>query len=417
MFYFYGVFILNLSSFISKRIAFGKKKSFSAIIVRVAIAAIALSLAVMIIGVSLIKGFQHGVKNKFYSNWGHIHITPYLADPNHYLQEEKVPFDKSLFKELSSFENIESASPFTLQSVILKSKDEMEGVILKSSFKEAPTTIELTSGRTIRFSDSGYSNDIIISTTLANKLKVRLNDKLRLYFLIPGERNPKPRKGIVCGLFNTELQEFDQQIAFCDHQLIQHVTKDSLGLIQGYELDVQNIDQLNDTKEAIYQDLIEAPLYAYTIKERFENVFSWLGMMKTNEQLIISIMIIVAIMNMISTMLILILERTQMIGILKSLGMHTLAMSKVFYASGLRILFWGLILGNVIGLTFILLQRQFGFIKLDPEVYYVRTAPAIYVWPSFLMVNLLIILTMLVILIIPTFLIRSIKPVKALQFK
>ncbi len=371
----------------------------------------------MIVGLSLIKGFQQGVKDKFYSNWGHIHITPYLDDPNHYLQEEKVPYDESLINKISKFENVKNIIPFGLQSVIVKSKNEMEGIILKSSFENNPSQIELIEGSTIDYTDSNYSSDLLISKSLAAKLQVKLNDKLRLYFLLPNTSAPKPRKGFVKGIFDTGLQEFDNQIAICDHRLIQNITKDSTTLIQGYEINVERLNKLQETKDNLYRDLIEPPLYAYTIKERFENIFSWLGMMKTNERLIIGIMIIVAIMNMISTMLILILERTQMIGVLKSLGMHSAKLSKVFYVSGLRILLFGLLIGNALGLLFIFLQKTFGFIKLNPEVYYVRTAPVVYVWPSFVYINILVIVVMLLVLIIPTFIVRNIKPVKALQFK
>lgn len=373
----------------------------------------------MLVGLSLIKGFQQGVKQKFYSNWGHIHITPYLADPHHYLQEEKFPFNDTLFQTLSNYDNVASVSPFSLQSVIIKSKEEMEGVVLKSNLASATSNIPLIEGTGIQFKDSSYSNDIVLSKSLASKLQVKLGDKLRLYFLLPNSSNSKlkPRKGIVAGIFNTGLQEFDDQIALCDNQLLRDVTKDSIGLIQGYEINVNDLAQINETKEAIYTDLIEPPLYAYTIKERFENVFNWLGMMKTNERLIIGIMIIVAIMNLISTMLILILERTQMIGVLKSLGMSVTKMSEVFYQSGLRILFWGILGGNALGLALITIQRQFELVKLNPKVYYVKVAPAIYAWPSFLIINGLVIGVMLLILLIPNLIIRTIKPVNALQFK
>ena len=371
----------------------------------------------MIVGLSLIKGFQKGVKDKFYNNWGHIHITPYLSDPNHYLQEEKVPLDVELFNKLREYPNVKSVHPFALQSVLLKSKHEMEGLVLKTIFLGNNDPIELTKGSQIDLSDSNYSNDILLSESLSKKLQVKLGDKIRLYFLIPGNQTPKPRKGIIKGMFNTGLQEFDNQIAYCDNRLIQNVTKDSLQLIQGYELDVMNIAKIQQTKEAIYQDLIEPPLYTYTLRERFQNIFSWLDMMKTNERLIISIMIIVAIMNMLSTMLILILERTQMIGILKSLGMPNAKMSSIFYVSALRIIGWGLLLGNAVGLLLIFLQRQFGFIKLDPKVYYVKVAPAIFDWTSFVFINILVIVVMLIILLLPTLLIRTIKPVNALQFQ
>ncbi len=370
----------------------------------------------MLIGLSLIKGFQQGVKSKFYSSWGHIHITPYLADPNHYLQEEKVPLNDSLLQAIEAYPNVKNVQPFALQSVILKSKEEMEGIVFKTIFNSKEEQIKLVEGQQINLTDSNYSEDILISTSLSQRLKVRVGDKILLYFLVPQNPNPIVRRGNLAGIYETGLQEFDNQIAYCDQRLISNIIDDSVTMIQGYEINVENTAKIQETKDDIYRDLIEAPLYAYTLRERFENIFSWLGMMKTNEQLIISIMIIVAIMNMISTMLILILERTQMIGILKSLGMTSGAMSRIFYVSGLRIIGWGLLFGNIVGLLLIFLQRQFGFVTLDPEVYYVRTAPAIYAWQSFIFINALMIAVMLLILFIPTILVRSIKPIKALQF-
>lgn len=384
---------------------------------RVAIAAIALSIAVMLIGISLIKGFQEGVQDKFYNSWGHIHITPYLADPNHYLQEEQVAFNDTLFQKLKLYENVAGVQPFALQSVILKSKHEMEGVVLKSQFQHYTSILPLVAGKAIRFNDSSYSQDIIMSQSLANRLEVHIGDPIRMYFLLPGQTRPKPRKAILSGIYHSGLQEYDNQIVYCDQKLLENIKNDSLNMIQGYEIIVKDKKYIQQTKDKIYQDLIEPPLYAYTLKDRFANIFSWLGMMKTNEQLIITIMMIVAIMNMISTMLILILERTQMIGILKTLGMKNNSISHIFYYSGLRILAIGMLIGNIIGLIIITLQRQFGFIKMDPEVYYVRIAPAIYAWPSFLFINLLVVVVMLFILLVPTLLIRRINPVKAIQFQ
>ncbi len=411
---------MSLANNISKKIAFGNRKSFSGTIIRIAIIAVGLSVSAMIIGVSFIKGFQEGVQDKFYSSWGHIHVTPFLADPNNILQEETFPVNDTLLKNITAIPNVVKAHSYSLQSVIIKSKTEVEGLALKGYRSKADFDFinqSITEGSAPAFNSNKKSQEILLSKTSAKKLQVKLGAKLLLYFLIPGEQSPRIRKVNVVGIFSTGLEEYDKSLALCNQVLLNDIRKDSISQVQGYEIYIKDPANAELVKDNIYKDYVEAPLYAYTVKERFENIFTWLQMLSVNEKILISIMLIVAIMNMVTTLLILILERTQMIGILKSLGMRFRPLMHIFLSSAFYILVIGLCLGNAIGLGVIYAQKTLGFIKLNPEVYYINTAPVVFPWSYILFINGLVILIMLVVLLIPSLIIKKIRPIKALKFE
>lgn len=410
---------MSLSGDIAYRIAFGNKKSFSATIIKISVLAVTLSVAAMIVGIGFIKGFQNGVKDKFYKSWGQIHITPFLADPTHMNQEESFSKNDTLENKLKQRKDILAIHSFSLQSVILKSKTEIEGLALKaytdsSSFNQIKSV--LVGGRIPHFTDSGYAQDILLSEITAKKLQVTLGDKLLLYFLLKDELTPRVRRLTISGLYATGLEEYDKSIALCDQRLIDNIRKDTVSRIQAYEIYLNDIDQADKVKDNIYQNYLEAPLYAYTVKERFYNVFTWLDMLSMSERILIGIMLIVAIMNMVSTLLILILERTQMIGILKSLGMQSKNIMKIFLRSAFYVMGLGLLLGNSFGIGIILLQQHFGFIRLNPQVYYVKTAPVELPWASILFINGLVVLVMILTLLIPALTIKRVQPIKALKF-
>jgi lipoprotein-releasing system permease protein len=409
---------MSLANNISKKIAFGNKNSFSGTIIRIAIIAVGLSVGAMIIGVSFIKGFQQGVQEKFYSSWGHIHITPFLADPNNILQEETFPVNDTLLNKITALTSVVKAHSYSLQSVIVKSKKEVEGLALKGYRSKKDFDFiskSISSGTIPNFNTT--SQEILLSKTSAKKLKVKVKDKLLLYFLLPGEQNPRIRKVNVAGIFATGLEEYDKSLALCSQALLNDIRNDSISQIQGYEIYIKDATNAEVIKDKIYKDYVEAPLYVYTVKERFENIFTWLSMLSVNEKILISIMLIVAIMNMVTTLLILILERTQMIGILKSLGMRFGPLMNIFLSSAFYILVLGLCLGNLLGLGIIYAQKTLGFIKLNPDVYYIDTAPVIFPWSYILFINGLVILIMLVVLIIPSLIIKNITPIKALKFE
>ena len=419
LFCFIFVLFMSLSGDIAYRIAFGTKSSFSTTIIKISILAVTLSVAAMIIGIGFIKGFQNGVKDKFYKSWGQIHITPFLADPTHMNQEESFVKNDILENKLKQREDILAIHSFSLQSVILKSKTEIEGLALKAysdstSFNQIKSSLK--SGRIPYFADSGYAQEFLLSEFTAKKLQVNQGDKLLLYFLLKDELTPRVRRLTISGIYATGLEEYDKAIALCDQRLIDNIRKDTISHIQAYEIYLKDVEQSEALTDTIYQNYLEAPLYAYSVKERFYNVFTWLDMLSMNERILVGIMLIVAIMNMVSTLLILILERTQMIGILKSLGMHSKNIMQIFLRSAFYVLGLGLLFGNTFGIGIILLQKHFGFIRLNPQVYYVKTAPVDFHWPSIFFINGLVLLVMLLTLLIPALTIRRVQPIKALKF-
>jgi len=410
---------MNLPFFFAKRIAIHEKKTFSSFIVRIAIIAITLSVAVMIVGTAITRGYQKEISHKFYDCWGQIYVTHFLPDPNSFLNDDVMDNDTALVNKMQQIPNVKSVNAYRIQSCLLKAKDEIEGVVLKgmmnangfSSFQEY-----YTQGRSIQFDSTRYSNDVVISKTISDKQHIQLGDKVLLYFLNKNEFQPKVRKVNICAIYNTGIEDFDKSIILCDAKLINSVNNDSLNIIQGYEIHVYENEKTLETENKIFSSCIEPPLQTYTLEKRFSNVFSWLGMMKMNEKIIIFIMLLIAIINMITALLILILERTQMVGILKSLGMSNLKIQQIFIYSSLFIVTSGILLGTFLGVGLCLLQQHIGFINLDESTYYIKQVPIRLELSTIVWIDVGTILICLVLLLLPSYIIRTISPTKALRF-
>lgn len=410
---------MNISLFIANKVAFNQKKSFSSFIVKIAVLAIALSTSVMIIGTAITQGYQKVITKKFYNCWGHIHITNFLADPSHFINADKITTDSSLLKKLSSINEIKSIHTYNIQSCLLKTNNDMEGVLLKgldNSHSNLLTGDYLVQGRKIRFDLEKFQEEIIISRSLAEKLQLKIGDKTILYFLNKNETTPRARKVSIVGIYNTGLEDYDKHFILCDIRLINHINQDSSNIIQGYEIYLQDERKSSEVEKTIFDNFIDAPLQTYTIEKIFSNIFSWLGMMKMNEAIIIIIMLIIAVINMITALLILIMERTQMIGILKSLGMANLQIRNIFLFTSFYIISFGTVMGAVLGIGLCLAQQYFGLFSLDESVYYIKKIP-IYLDPiTVLSILAGTIAVCLSLLLIPTYIIRTISPTKALKF-
>lgn len=410
---------MNISYFIANKIAFNQKKSFSSFIIKIAIIAIALSTSVMIISTAITKGYQKVISNKFYNCWGQIHITNFLQAPNHILNDEKITIDSQLIKNLYAMQDIKSIHTYSMQSCLLKTKQDMEGILLKgldNANSQLLSKEYLTSGRKINFSPQKYSEEIVVSKSIAEKLQLKLQDQVILYFINKNESLPRARKVSIVGIYKTGLEDYDNHVALCDIQLINHINNDSIQSIQGYEIYLHHNQKSEEIAQTIFDQYLEPPLQTYTIEKRFSTIFSWLDMMKMNERIIIIIMLIIAVINMITALLILIMERTQMIGILKSLGMINQSIRNVFLITSFYITSIGVGIGTVVGLGLSLLQSKFGFISLDENTYYIDTVP-IYIDPLMVMKILIgTILVCLSLLLIPMYIIRNISPTKALKF-
>lgn len=432
---------MNFPIFIARRLSREGKKSFSRFIIRIAIVATALSICIMVMASSLINGFQKEISQKIFGFWGHIHIT----DTNVNRSFEAIPINRNqdFYPVLDTFQQItypgyrsfmgreygemipmqtnagiDHIQSFILLPGIIQTKKQIEGIILKgygSDFDFNRLKDFIKRGEIPTLHPDSTSNGIVLSEQTANRLKIDIGESMILYFFQEGDQ--LRRKFVVEAIYKTGLEEYDQKFALVDIRKLQNVLNWESHQVSGFEVFIDDIADLEKINEHIYLDVIPGDLYSESIRDKFPAIFEWLELQDINEWVILLLLITVAIINMITALMILILERSMMIGLLKSLGSTDWAIRKIFlYQAGIIIvngLFWG----NLIGLGLCYLQKKFEFIKLSEADYYLSTAPVdINLW-LILMINLGSLLVILLFLLIPSYLVTKIRPVNALRFK
>ncbi len=423
---------MNLASFIARRLASGEKNSISSTIIKIAIVAVGLSVAVIIITVFMIKGFQFEVSDKVFGFYGHIDILSFdsgeelsitpLKNYDEYLDEIKKLKDVTYIDEegvnRKTTGGVKHTQKYILYPAIIKSKTEYEGIGLKGVGKDFDLERMkkyLVEGRFPAFGTDAGLKEIVVSKITANRLNLNLGDKLIGNFFKKSDQRKKALK--VVGIYNTGLAEFDKKLALVDINLLRDILgwgKDEIG---GIEIFLDNITDMNTISEYIHVELLPADVQAVTIKQKEQMIFEWLELQNVNERVILILMLIVSIINMMTALLILILEKTNMIGILKAMGMKSWNIRRIFLYHGAYIVFLGLILGNVLGLGVSYLQKHFGFIKLDEASYYLSKAPIYFDFWALMLINIATLVIIVLSLIIPSFLISKIDPVKAIRFK
>ncbi|WP_119078819.1 ABC transporter permease [Chitinophaga alhagiae] len=406
---------MRVSLFIAGRIAFNRFSSFSKFIINIAMIATAFSVAVMIMATALINGFQQVISDKIFSFWGHMHITQYQVNAGPLA--EQVPFmaDSALEAGIRALPGVKKVDEFATKSVIVKKDKETEGMIFKGIAPgNEPAFLE--EGRPIRFTDSGYSSEIIVSANTAALLQLQLNDAVVVYFVRGDGLPPRARKLTVCGIYKTGIEEYDKAYLIGDIGLVRRLNDWEPGEIGGYEVFLDNYRLIDSARSGI-GDLLPDELALRSMQEVYPNIFDWLGLQNKNETIILVIMTIVAVINMITAILILILERTNMVGILKALGMRNGAIQGIFIYQAGYIVLAGILIGNVLGIGLALLQQYTGFFKLPEESYYMTVAPIAIQWWKVLLINGGTLLICVLILLIPSLLVRRIVPVRAIQFK
>ncbi len=410
---------MNLPFFVARRLSLYSQKSFSAFIIRIALIAVSLSVCVMIIGTAITRGYQEVITEKFYACWGQIHVTNFIPDPGNLLNDEKISYDLNLHQQLKQIPGVRSVIPYRIQSALIKTPTEIQGIVLKGYHpKEIQQQMGpfLQSGQLIESGESAYSNQVMISSTLSRLLNLKVGDQIFLYFVKTDALQPKIRKIRVQGIYATGLEDFDKTMVICDGALIRAVNDETEELVQGYEINTLDKKLVRSIRDNIYENFAKAPLQTYTIQERFGNVFSWLNMMKMNEKIILFIMMIIAIINMITAILILIMERTRMVGVFKAMGMAYFDIQRIFIYACMYIVFMGIFIGSVMGVSMCLLQQKFGLFTLDESTYYVKTVPVSIHAGNLLFIAGLTASVCFLLLLIPSFIIRHISPVKAIRF-
>ena len=411
---------MGVASFIANRIAFNRQKSFSRFIIRLSAVATIISVAVMIVTLSFVNGFQETVSNKVFSFWGHIRVQykqPAKAAIAEELAIEKNDTVVSLVKNDS---RVVSIHPFATKYAILKTKEEMEGVLVKGldpdyDFKHMKQFMQ--SGRWLQFSDSTYSRDIIISTYTANQLKLKLNDRILIYF-IRSDGSYRPDRLTVCGIYKTGIEEYDKTFAIGDLKLIQRLNGWKENEIGGYEIFLDNFNSMQEVSEELYAlSAFPQTWDTKSIREIYPNIFDWLNMQNLTRNVLIGFMTLVAVINLITCLIILVLERVRMVGILKAVGATDWTVQKIFLRHSAIITIAGILLGAAFGLGILYLQEATGFIKLKEEAYYMSTAAVKIIWWQVAAVCTGTLLVCFLVLMIPTFIVKRVQPVKAIQFR
>jgi lipoprotein-releasing system permease protein len=405
---------MNFPYFVSQRIQNTKTSSFSGTVTKIGVGSIAVGLAVMILAFAILFGYKNAIYQKLFSLTGHVSVTKFSSNESY--EDYPITKETDLFKRYKQVPEISHLQTVINKSGILKTRQDILGVIMKGISKDfdferfSPNIVE---GQQIDLRDSVSSKDILISRIIANKLQLKVGDSPIIYFLNAPDR---PRKLNIKGIYETGLEEFDKNLIVGDIRLIQRINGWGADSVGSYEIYVKNFEQLDATVKVV-QDKLQPDMKLEKITNTFGGLFDWLNMMDRNIVIFLTLILFVASFNMISILLVLMLERTPMIGVLKALGGNDWQIRKIFLWSGFQMIFKGLIYGNILGVGICLLQKTYKIIPLDPASYYINTVPITLNWGVILLLNLATVSLVILVLIIPTFVITRIEPVKAIVFR
>ncbi|MBS1949143.1 MAG: ABC transporter permease [Bacteroidetes bacterium] len=409
---------MNISSFIAKRIAFNRQSSFLNFIIRLAVAATLISVAAMIVTVALTSGFQYAISQKVFSFWGDIRVQHYEAGKAAIAEEMPIEKNDTVLQVLRNNSDVKTIQAFATKNAIIKGPESIEGVLLKGIEKNYDfSNINgfLKEGKWLQFADSGYSTEINLSTYTANRLKLKVNDKAIIYFIQP-DGSHRIRKMTVAGLFKTGIEDYDKLYAIADLKMIQRLNNWNKDEIGGYEIFVKDYHRLDSVSDQIAERL-PALWNSQTIKQVYPYIFDWLSLQNTTIAIALIIIIIVAALNLVTCLIVLVLDRTQMIGILKSVGAPNATIQKIFLYNVSFITISGILFGNLLAFLLCWLQQRYGFITLPEDAYFISTAVVKLNWWQVLAIDAGTLLACFLVLVVPTLIIRKIRPAKAVQFR
>ncbi len=447
---------MNLSYFISKRLRQNTVDSFSSIIHKIAVGSIAIGLAASIVSFLVMQGFQTAVKNKIYGFSNHLLITKFTM--NNGVEEQPFDFEIPLQQQPGKFPYVKNVQEYSHKAGLIKTENEVLGIVFKGvgrSFNQNAFAENIVEGRFIHFSDSGYSKEVLLSKVIANKINAKVGDNIILHFF---QNPPRFRKMKVVGLYETNLSDyFDAKVLMGDIRMVQQLNGWKNNEAGGLEvaIDLNYFDAFtlwknslpigtnkfsedeNDTvffeqptnsssfdfdraalDEAVRQigDTMDYDLNLESVRDKYIQVFEWLDLVKRQVKILLGVILVVISVNMISVILILVMERIPMVGVLKALGASNRTIRSVFIYNGMSLIAQGLLWGNAIGLGICWLQYQFKIMKLNPHDYYVSYVPIEWSVTTIVGLNLLIFVTVTLVLLLPTRFITKISPVKAIRF-
>ena len=407
---------MNTSLFIAKRLYNAKENNnnYTRPIIRIAISAIALSVAIMILSVFVLSGFKSDISNKVFGFGGHINISKFSFNQSY--ENDPINYNTELSSEIESMDFVNYIQAYATKAGIIKNNNEILGVVLKGVDQNYNWSFfyeNLISGDTPSFNDSVAKNSILISQNISKKMKLNVGDDMLIYFM---EQPTRVRKFIVSGIYKTGLSEFDDITAIGDLKHIQKLNNWDINQIGGYEISVANFKNI-EKYTSLIDESIDYDLKALSIKHKYPQIFDWLRLQDFNVLIILILMLIVGGVNMITSLLIIILEKSKLIGLLKAIGATNWNIRHIFIYNSLQIILSGLFWGNLIAISLSLLQSRFHFIKLDEEIYFMDFVPIKIELFSLLMINIGTIVICYVILVIPSVVIAKISPAKSIKFE
>ncbi|MFY0688512.1 MAG: ABC transporter permease [Cyclobacteriaceae bacterium] len=404
---------MNLAFFISSRITRKSDKSFSSNIHKVAVISIGTAICALLLSFMILGGFQDKIKDKIFSFSGHLLVTKYAMNSS--FEESEISISDSLTWQLNNARFVTNWQPFAYKAGLLKTKEEVQGVIFKGVGEDFDTTSfkpNIIAGAIPDLYGKQYSTEVAVSKKIAQTLRLDIGDKVMIYFV---QNPPRFRNLTITGIYETGLQDFDERIILGDIGLVRRLNdwdERQAGGIEVFVKDNYDIDQAH----AELFDLIDYDLYVESVREKYLEHFDWLSMINTNVAVLLILILFISCFNMVSILLILIMERTQMIGMLKAMGAQDGMIRKIFISSGLRLILSGLGWGNLIGLLIAFVQWQFELIPLDQENYYMHFVPIAFNWQIVVGLNALMVLMIGLSLFIPVAFVTRVQPIKAIRF-
>jgi len=410
---------VNFELFIAKRIIKSKNTDNSInqgtrVILRFSIIGVALGLLLMLVSLAVVKGFQSEIRSKVIGFGAHIQITEFnYENPLNFKPMEK---NQPFYPSLANEEGVASIQIYALKEGIIKTNEEIAGIIAKgigADFNWKFFSQNMEEGAILEINDSVKSNSVIVSRHLANQLKLKLNDKLLIYFIQNGKS--RPRKLTITGIYNTGMQQFDKAYILMDIKHIQRLNEWSGNQISGYEVLLNRYEDLFQMDKILYKK-IPTRLNTTTITQQYPEIFSWLELQDLNVIVIVTLLTLVCGINMITALLILILEKTNMIGIMKAIGATNRQLRKVFIYMASYLILSGMFWGNLLGLGFIYLQDKFHLIGLDKTSYYMDYVPVDLGIVEWAILNLATFILCFIMLLLPALVISNILPSKSIRF-
>lgn len=370
----------------------------------------------MIVTTALVNGFKSEISRKIFNFWGHIQVRSFDKGSVAYDDVAPISRQQPFYKELDTMQGISHIQTFAIKSGIIKTDDNIEGLVLKGiadDFSWSQFSSYLIEGRPLQMNDTVAANEVIISQTTAERLHLKLGDKVTIYFV---QQPPRVRRWDIVGIYKTGLTEYDQMYALTDIRHLQKLNEWTPEQVGGFEIFLDRVDDLPYWSDKVYYEMIGEGLMSQNLKEINPNIFEWLNLQDMNERVIITLLTIVALINMVTVLLILIIERTNMIGILKAIGADNTLIQRIFLYNSAAIVLIGIVTGNILGLSICFAQKYFQFIRLPEDSYYISVAPIAINWVEVLLINLATIGICLIALRLPVSLVNRIQPIKAIRF-